>query len=421
MKNCYFFPTPDSVVQTIIRNEALGVHARVLEPAVGDGALLKAIGNNYNELVAFDINQENLTKTSGIVDSARSTLICDDFLDSKLTGYFDLVLSNPPFNNKLAHHVEHEGRKVPIEAAFVLKSLKCLSAKGKAIFILPSSVINGDKTRWLRAHIVANYKITSIYKLPKFSFTKVEGNFYVICIENLKLASYEIKLYKSCSLTYILNSKTIASQGYSLDPELLSRSSEYEQTLESIGSVKLSSIASISRGNLCATGNKHALYHSTDFKSIIAKPKPFSIGLSSTATLDNLSILLKRVGRSASKSFAIFYGEEPIPCSDCIILLKPITTGELSSLSLLLTLRVAIKLGADAIFEISGSGANYISLERLRTMSVPQHSFFLARETLVKYRDLIAGADEDVLIFEQDIADHLTRLASGSHLAAVDS
>ena len=92
MTNYYFFPTPDTVVQSIIKNEASGDFARVLEPAVGDGALLKALSTDYKELVAFDISSESLLKASILVDQEKATLLCKDFLKSKIKNGFDLIL-----------------------------------------------------------------------------------------------------------------------------------------------------------------------------------------------------------------------------------------------------------------------------------------------------------------------------------------
>lgn len=405
MTSAYFFPTPYNVVQSIIKTEALGDFARILEPAVGDGALLEAIGNNYKELLAFDINIENLSKVKKKTDPNKSKLFCEDFLHTEIEGKFDLILSNPPFNNNLAHHVSHNNKKASIETAFVVKCLQLLKPNGKAIFILPSSIINGDKTKWLRKYIASTQKIISIYKLPKRSFKKVEGSFYVLCLENMQTENYDIKFYKSCKLSYILNSSSVVSQNFNLDPELLSRSSEYERILHRLGKVSLSSLSSIERGNVCATGKKQSIYHSTDFKSHVARPKNVSDPLVSSATTKNFNILLKRVGRLASKSFSIYYGREEIPCSDCLITITPIANGELDSLSLLLKLRTAVLLGADAVFEISGSGANYISLSRIKSLDLPKHDLFHDYEILNSYKKiLISGNTFEANLFEDQIA-----------------
>lgn len=408
MTNCYFFPTPDAVVDTIIKNEACGHHNRVLEPAVGDGALLKAIGNRYKELLAYDINQENLIRVSGFVNPERSSLLCQDFLSAENIGFFDLILSNPPFNNKLKYYICYENKKVPIEVAFVLKSLKHLLSGGKAIFILPSSIINGDKSKWLREYIISKYRVVSVYKLPKYSFKNVESGFYVICLENISLSSYNIVFHKSCSLSYNLSSEMVASKDYIFDPDVIVKVSEYMSVLKALGDSDISSLATISRGNICATGLKDYIYHSTDFKSHLAASKNFTSGLLSSAITSKFSILLKRVGRSASMSFSVFYGKEKIPCSDCVIIIKPKTSDEISALSLLLMLRVSTELGADALFEISGSGANYISLARLKMLKIPKHACFLDLNILNEYKKIIiSGTRKEAVSFEKNIASYI--------------
>ena len=415
MTNYYFFPTPDTVVQSIIKNEASGDFARVLEPAVGDGALLKALSTDYKELVAFDISSESLLKASILVDQEKATLLCKDFLKSKIKNGFDLILSNPPFNNKLAHHVEFDKKKVPIEVAFVLKCLKHLRNNGKAIFILPSSIINGDKTKWLREYIVSRYRINSIYRLPKFSFKKVEGIFYVLCIENSDFQSSRVKFYKSCDLVCTINQNDILGKNYNFDPEVISRTYEYERILDIYGKIKLSTLAEISRGNICATGKKEYIYHSTDFKSHIACPKKISRQIYSTATTKKFCLLLKRVGSLSSKSFSLYIGAEEIPCSDCVIAIAPKKNFELESIRLLLMIRVSVALGADAMFEISGGGANYISLLRLKNLYIPKHGIFDDIKIIKKYKKLLLNNDvSKALDYEKKIARDINKVFGNS-------
>lgn len=421
MINACFFPTPDSIVQTIIKNEVKGGYSRVLEPAVGEGALLRALKKPYDRLVAFDINEASLEKVAREVDKDKSDLFCEDFLNVDLAERFDLILSNPPFNNKLKNHLEYEGKRVPIEALFVVKCLGFLESGGKAIFILPSSLVNGDKSKWLRELLVDNYKVLSIYKLPKYSFKKVEGSFYVICVEKTFSRNYDVRLYKSCNLNYILSSEVIKSQCYSLDPEQLSIASRYEQMLNFFGKQMFSNLAVLSRGSLAASDYKRIIYHSTDFKSHVAHPKYVEHSLNSSVVLNKFDVVVKRVGRGSHTSFSLYIGEDGYPCSDCVIKIVPKSKGEMNSLKLLLKIRVAVEMGANSLFHISGSGAGYISMARLRALSLPDSSIFDDQDNLRWYKKLLLSSDYSAALqFEKILAERLCSSIDSPEISAVD-
>jgi hypothetical protein len=403
LRNC-FFPTPDTVVQTIIKSEASGNYQCVLEPAVGDGALLRALNKNYRKLVAFDINQENLDKVYTFTNTNKTELFCTDFLSATLDSHYDLILSNPPFNNNLAHHVTYSGKKIPVEAAFVLKCLEHLSLGGKAIFILPPSIITGDKMKWLRSYLATNYKISSIYKLPKFSFNKVEGGFYVLCVQRVRELNYTILLSSETYPNHFINSTQLQNHHYHLDPDHLKRLATYKTHLETLGSVSLSKMGSIMRGNVGATGNRKSVYHSTDFKSHTAPEKPLDGLVNSSATLSKYDIVIKRVCRSASASFSIYTGSAIAPCSDCLIVITPSIKNKNSSVRLLLALRVSVLLGAEANFENSGSGANYISLGRLRELNIPSQLLNIDKKIVEKYsRYIFSGKTQEALEIENSL------------------
>lgn len=394
MTSTCFFPTPSTIVQSIVRNEVEGDYLRVLEPAVGDGALLKALNGRYERLVAIDVDPAKLSKVDTLVDKSRSTLLCEDFVNYHLNEEFDLILSNPPFNNRIQNYFKYNGRSVPIEAYFVLKCLEYLSDGGKAIFILPSSIINGDKSRWIREFIIESYKILSIYKLPKFSFKRVEGAFYVLCLQSVRAKNYDVRLYKSCKLSYVINSKFLSNFAYTLDPETLSLAGEYEEIICTLGKRSILDFFDITRGSLCASGIQEYVYHSTDFKGHIAGVKV--VGDSSSISGKELSysdLIVKRVGRSVHKSFSIYQCEESRVFSDCVIRLRPLNPSENMSVSLLLRLRVAVELGANGLFMISGSGASYISMSRLRSICIPDSKHFSDPVFLDAYRKRLLSLD----------------------------
>lgn len=402
----YFFPTPPSVVDSVVASELAGRYQKVLEPAVGDGALLRVLKDNYDEILAYDIDQNNLIKAAQCVDKKKAKMICADFLEADVVGKFDLILSNPPFNNNLAHYIDYDGRRMAIELAFVKKCLGLLSESGVAIFILPSSIMIGDRSKWLRKYILGSFTVKSIFKLAKFSFKSVEGGFYVLKVINkLPLDNYCVELSTGPGQSYSLNSTMIEEQGYCLDPDNLARTANYLSIAGNIGSLPFVDVASLARGNVSATGKKPYLFHSTDFKSHVAASKKYLKGEVSSANLLHFCIVLKRVCRSASKSFSLYLGRARIPCSDCVIVITPKDTSEVYVLKLLLALRVSVVLGGGAIFEISGSGANYISVSRLKSFRVIQSKLFDDSGLLLRYERFLRSFDFDNLhLIEESLA-----------------
>ena len=117
----------------------------------------------------------------------------------------------------------------------------------------------------------------------------------------------------------------------------------------------------------------------------------------------------------SSKSFSLYIGAEEIPCSDCVIAIAPKKNFELESIRLLLMIRVSVALGADAMFEISGGGANYISLLRLKNLYIPKHGIFDDIKIIKKYKKLLLNNDvSKALDYEKKIARDINKVFGNS-------
>jgi len=116
----FFHPTPLDIVDQFISAKTKGKYFdRVLDPCVGDGALLTSLENNFDSLTIIDIDSEKLKnfRDSNFIKYEG------DFLDIELSEKFDLILCNPPFNNKSVSGLS-------IEEKFLSKCLNLINNKG---------------------------------------------------------------------------------------------------------------------------------------------------------------------------------------------------------------------------------------------------------------------------------------------------
>lgn len=388
----YFYPTPSSIVEKIILNEIPTKFSSVLEPAVGDGALLHAIKNHPARIVAYDISPSKISTNLRENKNLSIEFHCEDFLQAKIFGKFDLILSNPPFNNKMSDLVEFEKHRISIEAAFILRSAKLLKKNGKAIFILPSSILSGLKYRWLRRELLGNYKINSIYKLPKFSFRTVESSFFVLCFENKTQENYTISLFNEILEVQHAKKAELINGTCDLDPATISTSKSYEETIGD-DFISLGEIAEITRGQVSTTGKKGRFFHTTDFNSLYARPSIQTERNEKAAKLEKNDLIIKRVGRNSSKSLSIYLSETASTFSDCVLRIRPNNPAETNPHSLLLALRSSVLLGCGKSFEMTGAGANYISSVKLRSLKLSKRLLEEAKSFQADYINAIEKMD----------------------------
>lgn len=126
-KKSDFYETPYSITEHLLNNEKFLFDSTVLEPAAGDGAIVKVISKKIKKTISTDLK-------SGI-----------DFLKVKKDLYNpDYIITNPPFS---------------IAYEFVLQAKKI--CKNKFAFLLPLSYLHGKK------------RFDNIYKDKKFPLARV--------------------------------------------------------------------------------------------------------------------------------------------------------------------------------------------------------------------------------------------------------
>lgn len=364
----FFHPTPLDIVEQFITSKTKGKHFNhVLEPCVGDGALLSSLENNFDNLTIIDIDSEKLKK----FPNSNYKKYEGDFLDIDFNEKFDLILCNPPFNNKSISGLS-------IEQKFLIKCLKLIKENGLGIFILPSSIINGIKSKNIRNHIIDNFTILSIDVLPKNTFTKIESQFYIISIKKIKpKGNYNIETNLG-----LLNLENILDNNYLIfSPKILFSFIGYKRLLDNLPSFNLSKQI-LFRGN--ASKNESQI-HTTHFSSHFCNDIKSVDLKKSGKKLEKFDLIFKRVGRNCHQSFSIYLGEKSLVISDCLVVIRSKSNDYHLNLLLLLNIRLSVLFNASSSFMIDGSGASYIPLEKIKNTKFINFEDYLSRDDIENY------------------------------------
>jgi len=104
-----FYPTPQEVVDELLRDLHVEREARVLEPSAGDGAIVvPLLGDSRNLRVsAVEIDPGRVAKLSAI-GNRRLQVLPGNFLQMPVRPDYDAVVMNPPFyGTHWMEHVQH--------------------------------------------------------------------------------------------------------------------------------------------------------------------------------------------------------------------------------------------------------------------------------------------------------------------------
>lgn len=174
----------------------------VLDPTVGSGSLLLAVGNTFekskhkkdkvkyyyqeNIKTTFDMCRQNLVmrgiKPSNMIGRNGDTLGFDypyfDDKDRKATYepvFVDAVVSNPPYSQKydpipISESVRFEGYGLPpaskADYAFLLHGLYHLKSDGIMVIVLPHGVLFRNEEANIRTTLIKKHQIEAVIGLP---------------------------------------------------------------------------------------------------------------------------------------------------------------------------------------------------------------------------------------------------------------
>lgn len=90
-----FFPTPEDLVDRMIREASIDIGMRVLEPSAGIGSIADRIRNIGIEP---EVGEYNSTLSEHLQKKGYK-IVSTDFMDLSKSEKYDRIIMNPPFEN----------------------------------------------------------------------------------------------------------------------------------------------------------------------------------------------------------------------------------------------------------------------------------------------------------------------------------
>ncbi len=181
------FYTPDCVCKFIANyiNDKLPSNANILEPSAGSGNLIKYIRCDAN-ITCVDIDSINCKILSICTDHE---VINDSAVNHYREGYYDAVISNPPFNISIEGVLKWDCNKLDKKSGkykcnsdnfFLEQAVKSLKVGGYGIFILPGGIGYKSSLKKTRQYIVDNCWVIANIELPAETFSASGANIKLI-------------------------------------------------------------------------------------------------------------------------------------------------------------------------------------------------------------------------------------------------
>lgn len=345
------FYTPPELAQRLLGYVNILRIENVADFCVGKGELLKAAEAKFENIKCFGTDIDR-----SIVNEIKNTHkhwnieICD-FTDSQSRtdtsilreGFFDLVLSNPPFTcrGSKINRVEYLDKIFHVSTAmmFLVESLRYLKLSGSLYAIMPSSIIFSDKDRRLIRAIRDNYDIQILEEIERQSFKDCAPN--IVLIKICRRKDVENEIFDALSITSIYNTPLI------FDAK--------------------SCNVKIFRGNLSvheATNfeNKNGGHyvHSTNLRNNSIVYNNFMVDKPSSEIMGP-AILIHRVGKPDITKVCKLQKGDSIILSDCVIAIMGKSQSIINKMY-----NAIMRQETEFISLYKGTGAKYLTIERVQ-------------------------------------------------------
>ena len=167
-KDFQFFGTPDKLCDKLVEIADLNFEDRILEPSAGDGAILRSIQRNINELIHFPCCYELMPQNRKKLEEMEYIdLLGENFLDENTGMKFDKIIANPPFTK--GQDIEH-----------LRKMYDMLDSEGTVVCITSLSWMSGKtkKPTAFRDWLCDDKEETSNFDWDRFSRIGTDTQFY---------------------------------------------------------------------------------------------------------------------------------------------------------------------------------------------------------------------------------------------------
>lgn len=241
--------TPNSIAKLISHLAKKNNPQSAIDICCGTGNILYYLQNEIDDLTGVEI-AENVAALTNYFIPDLHIITADSFL-YPFSRKYDLVVGNIPFGMR----IEMDGKRIPGEEAFLRKAHELLTENGRAIMLVPYTVLLAGPFQNLRKEFVSC--VEEIITLPSGSIRNTQIKTAILLLG--KQDSKEVKItqltnfdslekeYQNASLATYPNEKLLERW----DPEYhLSKESSFYKELDSFQTKELQELADIIKGKM---------------------------------------------------------------------------------------------------------------------------------------------------------------------------
>lgn len=241
--------TPNSIANLISHLAQKNNPKSAIDICCGTGNILYYLQNEIDDLTGVEI-AENVAALTNYFIPDLHIITADSFL-YPFSRKYDLVVGNIPFGMR----IEMDGKRIPGEEAFVRKAHELLTENGRAIMLVPYSVLIAGPFQNFRKEFVSC--VEEIITLPSGSIRNTQIKTAILVIGKQECKEVKItqltnfdsleKEYQNASSVTYPNEKLLERW----DPEYhLSKESSFYKELDSFQTKELQELADIIKGKM---------------------------------------------------------------------------------------------------------------------------------------------------------------------------
>ena len=418
--------TPSTVAAVLARHCPRAME-RVLDPCVGNGALLiplvERMKSQSHAVIAIDTDSRALRRVEVALSPDLGgilSLVKQDFLDwaNKYKAqkgeneYFDCIVMNPPFISRSGKWRRMSATrqtltkfmmppKAPIEAMFVLAALELLRKHGRILAVLPSSIISAYKMTWLRRYLCSQGSILNVHELPPFTFRRIESRMYLLVFEkggnrsSMVLMNHDIDK-PECIRVNRTRCGTETRLDYSFHNARKQLASLRRS--KSLKWLPIGELVDVMRGDIQTPASPDAALHTSNYFNGFWHGDGIQIhngNPSCTIKIKRGDILVRRVSRSCAQTFGLTKGALGCRCTDCVLILRPHRKED--TVPLLFAVRCMMRITFSPSLIERGTGAVSINASTLKELAIPTNLHSRYRKSYSAYEAALSRADGDAL------------------------
>ena len=316
------FYTPPEIASILVKQLNISPPEAVVDICCGSCNLLHAAKQRWRKakLVGVDVTQQAPADIDYFKMDGRLYAIHH-------ANCFDLVLANPPFDylqGKEDYSALYSGsfsklHTSRLEVEMLLANLLLLSENGTLLIIMPSTFVEAERSRNLRAILGQSYCVKNIIKLPDDTFGTANIKSYALVIMR-RVAKKQITRYSIIEKDPTKKENSLYFSGIMSVPLKSIQSGDWVNTCISYSKEEIC----IRRGNI----SSHYFSQSgTPILHTAKKRDNWEPSIRHVCTLPSITvcaepgdIIVSRIGKSAGQWH--YYSGERIPISDCLYCIK---------------------------------------------------------------------------------------------------